>query len=109
MKRNSKEITRSIIAGLEDATLHAKGRLKLRETVYDVSPIPNFRGKEIRLLRQNLELTQLIFARTLGVSLKTVEAWESGRNIPQGPAQRMLEILRHKPSVLKEVKIVKQR
>ena len=41
-----------------------------------------------------LQKTQKNFAFVLGVSPKTVEAWESGRNTPQGTAQRFLQLLR---------------
>ncbi|EKO34356.1 hypothetical protein LEP1GSC161_3268 [Leptospira santarosai str. CBC1416] len=36
----------------------------------------------------------------MGVSAKTIEAWESGKNIPQGPAQRMLFILKNNSKAL---------
>jgi len=29
----------------------------------------------------------------LGVSPKNIEAWEAGRNVPQGIAQRLLQML----------------
>ena len=48
---------------------------------------------EIKQIRQRLNMTQKLFAAALGVSVKTVEAWESGTNTPTGIANRMLELL----------------
>ena len=39
------------------------------------------------------DLTQSLLAKFLCVSKKTVEAWESGRNQPNGPSRRLLELL----------------
>ena len=38
-------------------------------------------------------MTQAVFASYMGVSKKTVEAWESGKTHPTGPACRLLNIL----------------
>ena len=38
-------------------------------------------------------MTQTVFANYMGVSKKTVEAWELGRTHPTGPAYRLLDIL----------------
>ena len=38
-------------------------------------------------------MTQAVFANYMGVSPKTVEAWELGRTHPTGPAYRLLDIL----------------
>jgi len=38
-------------------------------------------------------MTQAVFADYLGVSPKTIEAWELGRTHPTGPANRLLDIL----------------
>jgi len=35
-------------------------------------------------------MTQAVFALFMGVSVKTVEAWESGRTHPTGPACRLI-------------------
>ena len=38
-------------------------------------------------------MTQSVFATYMGVSKKTVEAWECGRSHPTGPVFRLLDIL----------------
>jgi len=43
---------------------------------------------------------------TFGVSTKTVEAWESGKNIPSGCANRMLELLEHDYNLLEKYSIM---
>ena len=67
--------------------------LKQEKMCVTVAEFPKYHEKEIKQIRENLNLTQKNFAYVLGVSLKTVEAWESGRNIPQGTAQRFLQLL----------------
>ena len=39
------------------------------------------------------QMTQRVFADYLGVSVKTVEAWERGRTHPTGPANRLISFL----------------
>ena len=42
----------------------------------------------------------------MGVSVKTVEAWEAGRNHPDGPACRLLELTQKDPNFAKNSGIV---
>jgi putative transcriptional regulator len=42
------------------------------------------------------------------VSKKTVEAWESGRNEPQGPAQRILMLLEKDNKFLEKYELIVQ-
>lgn len=84
----------SIMKGLAESLEYAKGDTsKARRMTVTVAELPQYHDKEIKQIRENLNLTQRNFASVLGVSAKTVEAWESGRNIPQGTAQRFLQLL----------------
>lgn len=100
--RSSKEITHSIIEGLEQSLRYAKygDYNSVRIKIIGLSNTPVYKGTEIKKIRKKVRLTQLLFAKSLGVSVKTVEAWESERNIPQGPAQKILFILDKKPEVI---------
>ena len=55
--------------------------------------LKEYSGKEIRDIRTKAGMTQSVFASYMGVSIKTVEAWEGGRTHPTGPVFRLLDIL----------------
>ncbi|WP_428770399.1 helix-turn-helix domain-containing protein [Treponema sp. HNW] len=85
----------SIMNGLTESFEYANGNpAKARKMCIKVAELPAFRDMEIKQIRKDLNLTQRNFAFVLGVSPKTVEAWESGKNMPQGSTQRFLQILR---------------
>ena len=93
---------KSIIKGLGEAIEYEKGNLKnVRTKTIRIAPLPRFCAKDIRDIRIKLGLSQSAFAGLMGVSIKTVEAWESGRNVPQGPAQRMLDLLQKDATLVK--------
>ncbi len=98
----------SIIKGLKEAIDHEKSGLKcVKRHVVAVKPLIIYKDKEIKNIRAKLDLTQSAFANIIGVSQKAVEKWESGKNIPQGPAQRMLELLDKEPAITEKYLIPK--
>ncbi|MBM3242134.1 helix-turn-helix domain-containing protein [Candidatus Poribacteria bacterium] len=58
---------------------------------------------EIKILRQQLNLSQEKFATILGVSFATVNRWEKGHNQPCGKALSSLNLIK---SILEESKVV---
>lgn len=79
--------------GLEEAIDYEKGNGKARVKSYMIMPIKEYSNKEIREIRMKAGMTQTVFASYMGVSKKTVEAWECGRTHPTGPVFRLLDIL----------------
>ena len=87
-----------IKTGLGQAIEYEKGNLKAKTTKLTVEPVESFQPDEIRSIRNSTGLTQLMFAKFMGVSVKTVEAWEAGRNHPEGAACRLLSMTRSDPA-----------
>ena len=79
--------------GLEEAIDYEKGNGNARVKTYMIMPIKKYSNKEIREIRIKAGMTQSVFASYMGVSKKTVEAWECGRTHPTGPVYRLLDIL----------------
>jgi putative transcriptional regulator len=90
----------SIMKGLREIEAHKKGKAKLRTTVLMVEPTLEYDAKAVKRIRQKLKLPQRAFARLCGVSSKTVEAWESGRNVPNGSARRLFELIEKDQEIL---------
>ena len=95
-----------IKAGLNEAIDYEKGNLKTNARTLSITPIEKFTANEIKEIRKKAGMTQVLFAKYLGVSLKTVEAWEAGRNQPNGTASRMLSITKKDPHFPKSSGIV---
>lgn len=79
--------------GLEEAISYEKGTGKAKIKTYMILPVNEYSNKEIREIRMKAGMTQSVFASYMGVSKKTVEAWECGRTHPTGPVFRLLDIL----------------
>lgn len=64
--------------------------LTVRKVKLDLKPRA-FNASEIKVVREDLRVSQAVFADFLGVSVSTVQDWEQGANVPQGPACRVME------------------
>lgn len=58
---------------------------------------PAFDADRVRETRGRLHASQAVFAMLLGVSVKTVRAWEQGVNAPSDMANRFMDEIRRQP------------
>ena len=86
----------SLKKGLEEAIAIEKGELKGKSTTYVITPVKKYSNKQVKKIRNDAKMTQRMLANYMGVSPKTIEAWESGINHPIGPACRLLSLLEQK-------------
>ena len=94
-----------LIESLEQALAYAKGdKSKARVTVR-ATPVPEYKADDVSRVRLDLRLSQRALASVLGVSARTVEAWEAGRNSPNGPAARMLYLIEKDHSLVDKLVI----
>ena len=93
----------SILEGLSEfADALAKGepltkRFTCRRIELNLDQTP-FKAESVKQTREILKASQAVFAQFLGVSTKTVQAWESGHNIPSDMARRFLDEIRGDPA-----------
>ena len=91
-----KDAFNRIMEGLEDALAYADGdQSRGRETRIEL-PIP-----DVAALRAKLGFTQQEFASYCKVSVRTIQNWEQGRRLPEGPARVLLTIIDREPQAVR--------
>ena len=58
-------------------------------------------GEEVAQLRRFVDLTQVEFAKAMGISVYTLRNWEQGRRTPEGPALALLRIAARHPRIIR--------
>ena len=58
---------------------------------------------DVQQIRANYRLSQNEFATLLGISLGTLQNWEQGRRVPQGPARVLLQVAAKHPDAVWDV------
>ena len=97
----------SIMTGLTEAIEDAKSKAPtLKRRVVTIVPVKEYEASEIKAIRNSTGLSQKLFAGYMGVSDKTVEAWESGKNKPSGAASRLLTMMEMDSELTKEFPFV---
>lgn len=101
------DVYESIIAGLNEAVEDAKSKKKtLKRRMVTVTPVKEYQPDEVKKIRNTVGMSQKIFASYLGVSDKTVEAWEAGTNHPSGAASRLLNMMEMNENLIEEFPFV---
>lgn len=97
----------SIMTGLNEAIEDAQSKQKkLPRRVVTVMPVKEYKADEVKKIRNATGMSQKTFASYMGVSDKTVEAWESGTNHPSGAASRLLNMMEMDENLTEEFPFV---
>ncbi len=78
-----------IMSGIEDILEYENGNSKTSAYMRKRS-LPE---TDVAKVRNELNLTQKTFAVVLGVSQRTIEAWESGRSTPTPTARNLIYLI----------------
>ena len=96
-----------LINSAKQAEAHSSGRKRLNSNSIEILPIQRYEPCQIKDIRIKLGLTQSLMGGIVGVSPKTVEAWEAGNRRPGLSASRIIAELDTNPDYFD--KIVKTR
>ncbi len=90
-----------IMDGLEEALAFSKGKAA-SETFARKRSLPSVNVYEVR---SALKMTQRAFAEILGVSCRTVEAWESGKSTPTPTAKKLMFLIQEDNTLVQKLSL----
>lgn len=85
-----------IMEGLNEALAYEKGKASA-ETFARKQSLPDV---DVSAIRNELSMTQKSFAKILGVSCRTVEAWECGKSTPTPTAKKLIYLIKEDHSLI---------
>ncbi|MBC1339424.1 type II toxin-antitoxin system MqsA family antitoxin [Listeria innocua] len=53
---------------------------------------PVYQAKDVKKLRAKLQMSQKVFAKLMGSSIRTIEYWEAGAKKTSGAANRLMQV-----------------
>jgi putative transcriptional regulator len=89
------KISSKTVAALEDLAAFDAGKPhRGRTTAVAVGEV------DVRVIRDELGMSQDEFARQFGFSVATIKNWEQGRRAPEEAAKTLLQIIRSEPKLV---------
>lgn len=79
-----------LVKSVKQAGQIKRGRLQSRR-------VTEFDPADVKAIRARLKKSQSEFAAMIGVSVSTLQNWEQGRRVPEGPARALLKVAAEKP------------
>ena len=58
---------------------------------------------EVTRARNSVQMSQPAFADLIGVSVRTLQAWEQGKRNPSGAARTLIRVAEKHPEILREL------
>jgi putative transcriptional regulator len=90
-----KQLFEELMESIGQAGMIRRGLLK-------PARVTKYRPVDVTRIRSRLHVSQSQFALMIGVSRATLQNWEQGRRMPEGPARALLTIADKNPEAVYE-------
>ncbi len=96
------KLGQELLEGMKEILAYQEGKLTLRTSELEMlAAPPELSAREVAKIRsQYLKMSQGVFAKLLGVSVRVIQSWEQGDKKPSGAARRLLQVAARDPKAL---------
>lgn len=94
------KLERDLLEAANAMLAHERGELGKGNAEAIIYNVPE--NVDVRVIRNELHLTQEQFAHLIGSSVHAVRHWENGRRIPDSTARILLQVLHYNPTAVLE-------
>ena len=100
MRESIKKAIGETVQDLVNSGLKTSFTMKELKSLGVTIPEVDFTTYQIKEIRENLNLSQTVFAKLLNVSPSSIRQWEQGKRQPTGATQVLLDLLKRSPHIL---------
>ncbi|ODS23608.1 transcriptional regulator [Candidatus Endobugula sertula] len=100
MKRHLFSELKESFQALQD---EKKGKITLKQHIVEQPVTPQLTSDELVDLRENLNLSQSVFASYLRINKRTLENWEQGRARPNAQAATLIKMVQKYPDTIERL------
>ena len=100
MRDSAKEALGSAIQSMVNVGIKVSFTKKELDDLGVKVPLVKLSADEIKNIRKSMNISQMVFAKLLNVSLSSIRQWEQGVRKPSGSTMILLELLQKDPTIL---------
>jgi len=97
--KSRKPLFERLKQSLEEGIAHSNGELTLKTIEAPEDP-PEIDAASLAALRNQVAMSQRVFAKLLSVSCKTLQSWEQGARKPSDASLRLIQIFSEHPEIV---------
>ncbi|HAK33425.1 MAG TPA: transcriptional regulator [Pantoea sp.] len=95
-----RDIFSELMAGMQELKDHQEGKITLKSYKVEKRAPATIAPEELRRVRENLNLSQAVFAHYLHTGETTYQNWEQGRAKPNAQAVLLIRMVQQNPDTL---------
>lgn len=100
MRDSIKDAIGETVQDLVNSGMNVSFTKKEMDSLGVVIPKLELTPEQIKSIRKQMNLSQMVFAKLLNVSPSSIKQWEQGKRKPSGSTKVLLELLQKSPDIL---------
>ncbi len=97
---SKRDIFAELTEGFDALASERQGKVTLKQHSIKANPAPYVTAADLIGLRQRLNLSRSVFARSLRTNERTLENWEQGRARPNAQAALLIKLVERYPDTV---------
>ena len=103
LMKHKRTLFQELKKGIKEIEAHRVGKITLRTYAHKAKPCPKINADFIRDTREQLNMSQAVFALKLHIARKTLEKWEQGLSKPNDQASILISMVKKYPDMLERI------
>lgn len=99
----SRNVFDELVEGFDALAEARQGKRTLRSHSVSASDLPEVSAQELVMIREQLKMSQGVFAQYLRTNKRTLENWEQGRSKPNAQAQTLIRLVQRHPQTIEHL------